>query len=670
MSSGSGACMGQDPDHDHLQSSQETLRIFSEGYEDLLLAPVWSDWKDVGDIQEGHSTIMRYCFNGTDGQFRDKAWEMFSAGQKLEGAGLMCEKLAKYHAAILADDMGLGKTLQVVAVLIERPLDKPTLIVVPNGLMRVWEKELERVQDPPLRVLALDGKEAKTATSKVFQKHDVVICTYNTLHVQHSALAKYLKDWDAEVQLKGLSKAPQRPNVELISTSWGRLVVDEAHLAISSLESQRNAAACAILADERIACTGTILTNDNTDVLAILNFLQIDPWGDIVKFFKHFIKKGRSISRSDQLRETQNALLATVLRTIMIRRRLFDHFGNERLSDVPEPEIELVNIPLTEEESQFQKDTRHLWCKEALVGQKVPGPGLDGTAMRSLITIARSKILHPSIGSDADTNNGGKLSAKRRCEEIAKLTVDSWKESSRMKACVDLIKERLKHGKVLVFSEFKQVFYILANGLENIHYNHYNGDVKTDARDALVRDFQSGPSTDPKLLLITSKTGGTGLTLTQAKSVILLNPSWKLASDVQCIGRAVRYGQSDTVKVYILSSEDSIEARCQAIQQIKKPYSERLLDVEQISEEKKYELGEWEKDDFINYLESSSLGSSGREERLAGKLGLPFERNDVVEQRGDGETADKANNRDLEEYDEEFDQDPDLMQDFEAMDEH
>ena len=45
---------------------------------------------------------------------------------------------------ILADDMGLGKTLQVIALLDELQLEKPSIVVCPSSLLYNWEEEVHR----------------------------------------------------------------------------------------------------------------------------------------------------------------------------------------------------------------------------------------------------------------------------------------------------------------------------------------------------------------------------------------------------------------------------------------------------------------------------------------------------------------------------------------------
>jgi SNF2 family DNA or RNA helicase len=59
--------------------------------------------------------------------------------------------------------------------------------------------------------------------------------------------------------------------------------------------------------------------------------------------------------------------------------------------------------------------------------------------------------------------------------------------------------------------------------------------------------------------LISLKAGGTGLNLTAADTVILYDPWWNPAVENQAIDRAHRIGQTKSVNVYRLVTENSIE---------------------------------------------------------------------------------------------------------------
>ena len=67
-------------------------------------------------------------------------------------------------------------------------------------------------------------------------------------------------------------------------------------------------------------------------------------------------------------------------------------------------------------------------------------------------------------------------------------------------------------------------------------------------RQKLVDAFQKRPSF--LVFLISTTAGGTGLNLTAANKVVILDPSWNPSHDLQAQDRAFRIGQKQDVSVY------------------------------------------------------------------------------------------------------------------------
>ncbi len=82
-----------------------------------------------------------------------------------------------------------------------------------------------------------------------------------------------------------------------------------------------------------------------------------------------------------------------------------------------------------------------------------------------------------------------------------------------------------------------------------------------------IERWRSG---DDPVFLISLKAGGTGLTLTEADYVFVLDPWWNPAVEAQAVDRAHRIGQTRTVMVYRLVSSGTIEEKVLALQQRKR----------------------------------------------------------------------------------------------------
>ena len=96
----------------------------------------------------------------------------------------------------------------------------------------------------------------------------------------------------------------------------------------------------------------------------------------------------------------------------------------------------------------------------------------------------------------------------------------------------------------------------------------------------LVESFATN---DVPVFCISLKAGGTGLNLTAADIVIHYDPWWNVAAQNQATDRAHRIGQENTVTVYELIAEHTIEEQIQNLQKSKQDLAEEILSGEGIS---------------------------------------------------------------------------------------
>ena len=117
--------------------------------------------------------------------------------------------------------------------------------------------------------------------------------------------------------------------------------------------------------------------------------------------------------------------------------------------------------------------------------------------------------------------------------------------------------------RALVFSQFTTYLERIAHQLdrEGITYSYLDG--STRDRAGAIAAFRDGSA---PVFLISLKAGGTGLTLTEADYVYIMDPWWNPAAEEQAIDRAHRIGQDKPVTVYRLASADTIEEKVIALQ--------------------------------------------------------------------------------------------------------
>ena len=105
-------------------------------------------------------------------------------------------------------------------------------------------------------------------------------------------------------------------------------------------------------------------------------------------------------------------------------------------------------------------------------------------------------------------------------------------------------------------------------------YQYLDGATVPKERTAAVNAFQSG---NGDFFLISLKAGGTGLNLTAADYVIILDPWWNPAVESQAADRAHRIGQHRPVTIYRLVTKDTVEEKVIALHAVKQRLVEDML---------------------------------------------------------------------------------------------
>jgi SNF2 family DNA or RNA helicase len=148
--------------------------------------------------------------------------------------------------------------------------------------------------------------------------------------------------------------------------------------------------------------------------------------------------------------------------------------------------------------------------------------------------------------------------------------------SAKIDVLVEQLREVAGEGhRALVFSSFTGFLKKVRDRLdaEGVGYCYLDG--RTRDRPRRIAEFTGGTA---PAFLISLKAGGTGLTLTEADYVFLLDPWWNPAAEAQAVDRAHRIGQTRTVMVYRLVATGTIEDKVVALQQRKRDLFTAVVD--------------------------------------------------------------------------------------------
>lgn len=188
---------------------------------------------------------------------------------------------------------------------------------------------------------------------------------------------------------------------------------------------------------------------------------------------------------------------------------------------------------------------------------------------------------------------------------------------------LDKLLRRLQSGghRALIFTQMTKVLDILEQFL-NIHGHKYlrlDGATKVEQRQILTDRFNH----DPRILcfILSTRSGGLGINLTGADTVIFYDQDWNPAMDKQCQDRCHRIGQTRDVHIYRLISEHTIEANI-----LRKASQKQMLD-DVVIQEGEFTTDHFDKvsvrDVLSEKLDSTSQGVSAADAALDRVLGGP-----------------------------------------------
>ena len=409
----------------------------------------------------------------------------------------------------LADDMGLGKTIQVIAFILllrQKRGHQTHLVVVPTSIIFNWQQELVKFA-PSLKVITIHGA-TRVRNNHTFKEYDVVLTSYGML----------------------LS------NIHFMKSFYFSYIFLDESQAIKNPDSQRYKACRLLQSKNKLVLTGTPIENNTFDLYGQLSFACPGLLGN-QQYFKEIysqpIDKFGDIKRAITLQKKVNPFIlrrtkkqvATELpdKTEMI---IYCEMGIEQRKVYDAYEKEFRNYLLHQPEEDLPRESMHV---------------LQG--LTKLRLICNSPALLKDDAFYGDT-------------------------SAKIEVLVEQIQSKHRHHKILVFSQFVGMLDLIRKELaaKYIPFEWLTGQTKDRA--AAVNAFQNND--DITVFLISLKAGGTGLNLTEADYVYLVDPWWNPAVENQAIDRCYRIGQQKHVVAVRLICPDTIEEKIMKMQADKK----------------------------------------------------------------------------------------------------
>lgn len=157
-------------------------------------------------------------------------------------------------------------------------------------------------------------------------------------------------------------------------------------------------------------------------------------------------------------------------------------------------------------------------------------------------------------------------------------------QSSKLSCLADMLPALAEKGhKTLIFSQGVKMLDLLEHCVlinKNLKYLRIDGQTDVQARGERVKQFQQADS-QIQCMLLTTSVGGYGLNLTAADRIVILDPAWNPATDLQAVERAHRIGQKREVRVYRFVMSGLMEDKMFRLQVFKMGLAKTALDAEQ-----------------------------------------------------------------------------------------
>ncbi|EEB05953.2 ATP-dependent DNA helicase Rdh54 [Schizosaccharomyces japonicus yFS275] len=448
------------------------------------------------------------------------------------------------YGAILADEMGLGKTLQTITVLWtllkQNPIAnaapplKKIMIVSPVTLLQNWKNEF-------IKWLGTERIHVMIAKSTVEFKEFIGNVSYSVVLVGYEKVRSFLQD-----------------NIDCDKIDL--VVCDEGH-RLKSMNSQTGIALQKLKTKRRLLLTGTPIQNDLMEFYAMVNFIMPGVLGSQTSFRSQYelpILRSRLVNASTKNVLLGNARLERLARyasTFVLRRKI------DVLSETlpPRTDVTIFLKPSRSQELLYEEHLDKFWKDRTLENEKT-FPLSTLTELNCLCNSTR--LIQHQENTDLSLND---LIASSSKFEFLKSLLLEFKNSQL---------------KCVIVSQFTETLNLIEILLKHLLITHcrLDGSTPTNTRQSLVDQFNCSTYEHLSVFLLSNKSGGAGLNLVGANRLILFEPSWNPAYDLQALGRIYRYGQNRSVLIYTLLSTGMLDEQIYIRQHTKTGLSNAFMD--------------------------------------------------------------------------------------------
>ena len=474
-----------------------------------------------------------------------------------EGTHFLLQALHVYQAALLADEMGMGKTAQALEVvkLMQAHASRRQLILVitRNSIKSVWEEELKKWYSEAYWFTVPSGTGIGS-----LDRQQVVL--------QAEAEAKQLSGHLFPVFLIVHYDALRLLVDDLCGIKFDFVIADECQ-DVKNRKTKRTRALKQIPAKYKLGVSGTPLVNRPDELWSLLNWFFPKDYRGYWKFFEKYVDYQlhpylgvRMIKGAKNEQELHDEISS-----FMIRRLKKDY-----LTELPDKYYTKIFVDMHPTQRRVYDEMK----KESLawIGEQEDLPILASSVLARLTRLRQFADAYAEI--EALTNDEGEPTGYK---------VHLREPSTKLDALMDILRDTAEDKSVVIFTQFRDMVEMAKLRLqkEGITFVEYHGGVSEDDRKKAIQAFQEGQA---RVFVGTVQTGGAGITLTRADTLIFLDRSWSPAVNLQAEDRLHRVGQKNAVQIILLVARGTVDEAVEAALEYKWAVIRSIIEGRQCSD--------------------------------------------------------------------------------------
>ena len=422
-------------------------------------------------------------------------------------------------------EMGTGKTkvlIDNVAMLYDKGKIDSALIIAPKGVVKTWyEQELPTHLPDHIENVSVLWQPNITKTQQ--KKLDSLFEIDSALHI----LVMNVEALSTEKGVKFATK--------FINSHKTLMAIDESTtIKTPTARRTKNIIKIGLNAKYKRIMTGSPITKNPLDLYTQCEFL--DPW--LLDFSSYYAFRnryaemktmhvhGRSIQVVDKF-QNLGELSDTV-------KQFSYRVLKEDCLDLPPKVFIKRHVTLTADQQRIYKQMKD----QALAV-------LNGKVTTTMTVLTQLMRLHQITCGYVAADDG-------TTQQV---------ESNRLNELMSILEDT--EGKVIIWANYQLSVGEIIQKIIKVYgpdsYVHYYGLTPQEDRQDFIRKFQNDPKC--RFIIGTPQTGGYGITLTQANTVIYYSNGYDLEKRLQSEDRAHRIGQKKTVTYIDLIAEDTIDEK-------------------------------------------------------------------------------------------------------------